>query len=814
MARSRRPRSRSRRQRKNRPKRQTVFFAFPSQPESVEESINLALTHLKTAPQIKDTGLRFRPWPDMSVSGRHLLGEITDQIDRSTVVACDVTYTNANVAFELGYAIGKFKRVWLSLDTSIANAARDFNRSYLGHLGLGFSPYENHQELAVSLLKDAPWTSPQDALLGDAYRERRPSSEQATLLYVMPPISTDAVIAVREEISESIFRQHAIIDDPREFANPTLEWYADTVCDADAVLIHLLSDNHRDSATHNTRASWVAGLAYGLNKPVLMLAHTTYTCPTDYQSILQEHATAEQASLLFHAWHQSIHIRARRPRRPESRSPEASQLLQLRDLSLGQPVAENERTRLDEYFVETSAFYEARSADVSIFVGRRGTGKTASFVALADDCRRDRRNHVCTVQPVGYEVDGLIHLLSEDWKSADRGFLVESLWKFLIYSELAKSVTDSIAARPLHSRHTDEEQALVDYVSQRSDVLLSPFSQRLNRAVGELRGTGGLGDTELQRARISEHLHIEHLGQLRRFLGSALHNLHRVVILVDNLDHQWQAGSDTQVLSTLLLGLLRVTQDIVSDFQRDLEQRRRVNVAMTTFIRSDIFSHLEPLATEQDKWPVRRMTWNDPDLLIRVIEERLSHAGQSSLDANEIWDQAFPADVAGKSPKQFIIENTLPRPRDVVFLAKEAVAVGVNRNAETVTEDDMLLARKRYSNYVFGSILAEDDPQRLMMEPILYEFAGSEREVAKADVLSRMRLAGVPDSDAEYYVLLLCDVNFFGIRTASGYTFPEHENERSVLLRLGDRLAVEHDWGDVWFKIHPAFYDVLQIESD
>ena len=115
----------------------------------------------------------------------------------------------------------------------------------------------------------------------------------------MPPISTDAVIAVQEEISESIFRRNPILDDPREFANPTLEWYDDKVCDADGVLVHLLSDERRDTTAHNTRASWVAGLAYGMNRPLLMLAHAQFVCPTDYQTLLHVHDTAEQASLLF-----------------------------------------------------------------------------------------------------------------------------------------------------------------------------------------------------------------------------------------------------------------------------------------------------------------------------------------------------------------------------------------------------------------------------------------------------------------------------------------------------------------------------------
>ena len=812
MARHRQRRSSTQRQRRNRPKRQAIFYAYPSTPEYLDETIRKALEEVGADRQVAETGLRFRPWPDVAVSGRRLLREITDQIDRSVVVACDVTYLNPNVAFELGYAIGKFKRVWLSLDSSIAKARRDFSHSYGRMLGIGYAAYENHRDLAKSLLKDAPWETTDQHILGNTYRNRRPYSEDPTLLYVLPPISTDATLAVRDAVFDSIFSRAPIFDDPREVAGPTLEWYADKVCESDAVLLHMLSDGHRDSVAHNSKASWIAGLAHGMDKPLLMLAHSPFECPTDYRSLLQEHSKAEQCLTSFRQWIASLDLQQRRPRRPDFIQRPMSRSLQLREISLGEPVAENERTRLDEYFVETSAFYEAKGADVSVYVARRGAGKTASFVALDEAFRRDRRNHVCTVQPIGYEVDGLVRLLSEDWRTAERGYLVESLWKFLIYTELAKSVCESIEARPVHIQRTSGEEELVQYVARRSDVVLAPFSQRLNRAVGQLSGTGALDDTESQRARISEHLHIEYLGNLRAILGSILSNRNRVAILIDNLDHQWQAGTDTRALSTLLLGLLRVIQGLVSDFQRQREQQRGVSVSLTIFIRSDIYSHIEPLAAEQDKWPIRRMTWNDPALLMRVIDERLSRAGRLRLAAEEVWASAFPQMVTALSPQEFILRNTLPRPRDVIFLTKEAIAIGVNRNHDVVTVDDMLLARKRYSSYVFRSILAEDDPRRQMMESVLYEFAGSKRELKESEVRTRIGRAQVPEPDVDFYLYLLCDVNFFGIRTSTGYEFPQHESERKALLRVAEKLANEKDWGEAWFQIHPAFHDELQIE--
>ncbi len=86
MARHRQKRPGSRHQRSGRPKRQAIFYAFPSQPESLGETIQLALGDIQTNRQIVGTGLRLRPWPEMPVSGRRLLGEITDQIDRSRLL--------------------------------------------------------------------------------------------------------------------------------------------------------------------------------------------------------------------------------------------------------------------------------------------------------------------------------------------------------------------------------------------------------------------------------------------------------------------------------------------------------------------------------------------------------------------------------------------------------------------------------------------------------------------------------------------------------------------------------------------------------
>ena len=98
------------------------------------------------------------------------------------------------------------------------------------------------------------------------------------------------------------------------------------------------------------------------------------------------------------------------------------------------------------------------------------------------------------------------------------------------------------------------------------------------------------------------------------------------------------------------------------------------------------------------------------------------------------------------------------------------------------------------------------------MEAVLFEFAGSLKIVDEPEVLGRIQRAGVSDSNVDFYLQLLCDVNFLGIWTAEGYAFPEDENKRDLLLGIGRRIAFEKGQQGMSFQIHPAFYDVLQIE--
>ena len=122
-------------------------------------------------------------------------------------------------------------------------------------------------------------------------------------------------------------------------------------------------------------------------------------------------------------------------------------------------------------------------------------------------------------------------------------------------------------------------------------------------------------------------LHANIISKIRVVLGKVLESKNRVVILIDNLDKAWEQKENIVLLSDLLFGLLSVTRRIIEDFRKSDQRRRPANLALILFLRSDIFSYIMKGAREKDKISYSRITWHDPKLLIRVLEERFLSSG-------------------------------------------------------------------------------------------------------------------------------------------------------------------------------------------
>ncbi|MCJ2037719.1 hypothetical protein MKK55_01950 [Methylobacterium sp. J-059] len=91
------------------------FAAYPSKPRIISDCFNLAAVDLK---EINDP-FHLRLWEENEIVGQPLISPILEHIDASQHLVADITITNFNVTFEIGYAIAKSKPVILTMNSGI-----------------------------------------------------------------------------------------------------------------------------------------------------------------------------------------------------------------------------------------------------------------------------------------------------------------------------------------------------------------------------------------------------------------------------------------------------------------------------------------------------------------------------------------------------------------------------------------------------------------------------------------------------------------------------------------------------------------------
>ncbi|WP_428194546.1 hypothetical protein, partial [Deinococcus saxicola] len=91
-----------------------IFYAYPSNPPDIGEGIEYVCKLLNASNLVKAI-----TWKDADIVGLRVIRQVTRKIDSCDIFCCDLTYLNMNVLFELGYAISKNKRIFISSNTDI-----------------------------------------------------------------------------------------------------------------------------------------------------------------------------------------------------------------------------------------------------------------------------------------------------------------------------------------------------------------------------------------------------------------------------------------------------------------------------------------------------------------------------------------------------------------------------------------------------------------------------------------------------------------------------------------------------------------------
>ena len=607
-----------------------------------------------------------------------------------------------------------------------------------------------------------------------------------------------------------------IVDDPRESTVQTLTWYGSRVFDCKGLICHFTNPKREGAYLQTARHALVCGMAHGAETPLLMIAEGDFLSPVDYREYLQNYRTSREALKCVEEWlpsvEQALKIEHNVPMVPRSTTRLARDL---RNLRFGDYVAENEEENLvGQYFIQTAEYDDAVRGNKTVFVGRKGSGKTANLVKLKNELSKQRRNVVCVIKPPPYQMEKIVNILKQYEHLDVKGYTIESLWKFLLLTEIANTAFNNLE-NSLSSGIDMIEQDFYDFVNSHRELICEDFSTRLSYCIQDLEG--GIDESKYGKNSslpVSEVLHRGILRELREKLGIFLSKNQRVAILVDNLDKVWEPHNDIEVLSEILWSLLEVSQGLSMELQRQDSRRHSISISLAIFLRSDIFYKIRKVALEPDKITYSLLRWDDTEMLCRVIEERFLSSFENLSNPNDLWDSYFCSTVKGVSTKTYITNAILKRPRDIIYLVNASVTTAINRGHTQIEEQDILDAEKQYSQYALESINVENTLPDINLEDVTLEFVGMPTILSKSEVVEAIQSAGVSTEKIESTIDVLHDLTFLGLEIGEDNFVFSDEPESSRKNKIRARRFARRKGQEEHFQIHRVFRAFLETEND
>ena len=686
----------------------SMFFGYPSQPQPEVDAIQNAIKKVRDD---DDFDVTITDWKELPIEGNIVFCEICKAIRSSNLAALNVANANFNVLFEFGFAIGLGKAIWPLLQKGIEK------RNYLDTKTLntiGYFEFTDSKSIVKKMGLSKPWTRTSRIPSLPTPLGLEITGEAINVLYIKSPHPDEPSSYITDTLKRRAVG--VITDNPNEVPRQPLFWYLTNIGEAYAVIIDLGSGRAIGIESYRSKCALVAGLSLALGRRLLITGEDIQLEPIDYRDLVKGYKGYRDAQSIVKEFVEKVESTVK-PYYDKQKwgisKPRSGTTNVLDDIDLGDYNADNEVHLLGKYFVDPPQFIDAIKPKFKIYVGRKGSGKSANFYMVADRLASDKRNVVCQIQPKHYELNELIELVKEISDNVKTDYMLESLWKYLLYSEALKTVFKTIRSRPSRVGRTDVENEIERYVEDRKNIFNLSFTARLVYKVDEF---GVSIREETEKVHISELLHSQEITEIEKLLCDFMKaNVQRFGIMIDQLDANWQMGEDHEIMSDILLALFDAAREMWRSCQKHmkgLEPDRGLSIHI--FIRSDVFNVVYTRAREPDKLEYELLSWTEAYALLQLINKRIQVSTQRVDNWDNILEPAFPPEEM----VNWLRRNMLLRPRDIILLFKQVLYNARGRGSDTISKRDFSEAITAYSEYATGALKAESQPYIPEMEDL------------------------------------------------------------------------------------------------
>ena len=746
-------------------------------------------------------------WTDLPIEGKVIFCTICEAIRNARCVATDITDLNFNVLFELGFAIGAGKAIWPLVESSEEDR---LYKTFDTLTTVGHSRYTNSKTIATKLSKKKPWTRGAH-LNAPSLMASKPTRGARQILYLRGPSEDEASLRVEETLEASGLS--VIIDDPSEVPFQPISWYLTRLETSFAVLMELGSRTGQRGSLHTAKCALVAGVSVACGRRLLMLGEDIEGGPIDYRDLLRSYKNAADAATITKQWLAPLSRELwelEQIARADITSTPSQAVPLFKKVHIGDYVAENELSDLAAYFVETAEFEDALAGTFKVFVGRKGTGKSAVTHMVADRIRENKRNLARVIAPKGYELTQILKLVSE-FDPSTRNRFVEGLWKYLISTEALIAIWDDFKDKPLDASWSVAEARIRDLVSARLDIISLSFASRIIQAL------------QTQRQSIDENGLVSESTILARLQSTEIQNLRDAIcgylsseqreltLLLDDMVPGWESAEQRGELSALLLSMVTASRELWRDWEYRMAEAGCRAPSLLLFLRSDIFASMLQESDEPDKVDHRLVYWEDADALLDLINRRIEASLGENLDGVLNWNDLLESEFSYDTMKRLIAGSILCRPRDIIYYFDRVFFNANRRKATSLAKRDFGAALRDYSEYALQALSSEWSPHIPDLADSLLEFWGGTRDITDEELRTRLISSGVESNNVEGAVRFLVDAQFLGLGIDEhNYKFASTPTESAMMMRQAGRFIHNRD-GQRKFRIHQAFWQSLGL---
>lgn len=395
-------------------------------------------------------------------------------------------------------------------------------------------------------------------------------------------------------------------------------------------------------------------------------------------------------------------------------------MTEVRPNVLGDVRAEADRLLADA-FVETPDYRALiESNDITVVVGRRGTGKSALAQGLSHHWRQREDVDLLTIAPEEHQalmLRPLATLFGHQFQHIRAGMRVA--WRYAFMMEAVRTMRRHYS----FSRHPNSGlliSRLATWDSHGQDIL--------DRYRGLLQSTIDRDVTPEQR--ITDLAHALKLRETADALLAISENIKRdLVVLIDCLDEGYQPDDEGV---GIVNGLIQGAIDI---------KTRPLGIRPVVFLRDNIFRSIQlrdPDYSRNIEGSVLRLHWEEGELY-HFVTRRIRVAFDVHQEANErVWNSVTEGELRGRQGFRDVLHMTLHRPRDVLALLNAAFFGASRAGLRGIDLNHVVAAGKRLSASRLNDLISEYEPIFPAVRSLIEIFRGQQAEWDVADISRRV----------------------------------------------------------------------------